>query len=869
MTDSPRRKPEIDVTDLVIEKDTGARSPYGFSGKLIVYLAVAWSLFQLWVASPLQFTLGIGILNDTQARAVHLAFALLLAFMAYPATVRSPRHHIPLLDWLFALGGAFCALYLYIFSDALAMRPGMPTDMDIIVAVVGIVVLLEATRRSLGWPMVIIAVVFLFYSFFGGADWMPEMIAHKGATFSRLASHQWLGTEGVFGVALGVSASFVFLFVLFGSLLEKAGAANFFIQMAFSLLGHLRGGPAKAAVLASAMNGMMSGSSIANTVTTGTFTIPLMKRVGYSSEKAGAIETAASCDGQLMPPVMGAAVFIMVEYVGIPYSEIIKHAMMPAALSYIGLLYIVHLEALKYGMQALPRPIERSFRHGLLISGITLCSIILFCGALYYAVSFVKELLGDVAMYVILGGACALYVLTLRYAARYPDLQVDDPEAPIVKPPRTLHVFRTGMHYLLPLVVLVWCLMVERLSPGLSAFWACVSVIVILFTQHPIIDWFRGKAVTKAAVMRGRKDLMDGLMAGARNMIGIGVATATAGVIVGSVSLTGLGQHMVEIIETLSGGSLLGMLVLTAVICLILGMGMPTTANYIIVASLMAGVVQELAQRQGLLVPPIAIHLFVFYFGIMADITPPVGIASFAAAAISRGDPFRTGIQAFVYAIRTAILPFFFIFNTKILLIDVTSFWEGLYHFLLALLSVMLFSSGLQGYFYTRSRWYESVILLVACTVFVLPSYWLDFAYPRFTEIEPHKIEQVFAQARPGEGIRMYVAGEDTFGDPRNFYVRLHVPEGANGWERMEKAGLFIVMEKGRVIVDDLGMGTEAEHAGLDYGNVIERLFLPAPRPAMEWAFLPAFVIVLCIILMQHSRVRRASVKKVRRFYYV
>ena len=864
----PRRtsgRAEIDVTDLVIEKDTGARSPYGFPAVLLIGVALAWSLFQIWIASPLQFMLGGGIFNETESRSIHLAFGLFLCFIAYPATPNSPRHRIPVLDWLLAMTGAYTASYLYFHSAELALRPGIPTDWDIGVGVAGILVLLEAARRSLGWPMVVIAAIFLCYCMLGSEEWMPDILAHKGASFSRLTGHQWLASEGVFGVALGVSASFVFLFVLFGSLLEKAGAANFFIQLAFSLLGHLRGGPAKAAVLASAMNGMMSGSSIANTVTTGTFTIPLMKRVGFSSEKAGAIETAASCDGQIMPPVMGAAVFVMVDYVGLSYHEIIKHAIVPAALSYLGLLYIVHLEALKYGMQGLERPIQRNFMHGLLISGITLCSIILFAGALYYGIAWIKDWLGEHAAYAIIPSVLIGYLLILRYSARFPDLEPDDPDSPVVTVPRTWQVFRTGMHFLLPLVVLVWSLMVERLSPGLSAFWACMAIVGVLLTQRVILAFFRGETIDKAKWRQGMDDLKAGLMAGARNMIGICVATAAAGIIVGSVSLTGLGQHMVEIVEVVSGGSLLGMLALTAVICLILGMGMPTTANYIIVASLMAGVVMELGQRQGLLVPPIAIHLFVFYFGIMADITPPVGIASFAAAAISRGDPIRTGVQAFVYAIRTAILPFFFIFNNKILLIDVDSVWEGAYNIFFALVGMMLFSSGLQGYFYARNRWYESLAMLILCTVFVLPSYWLDFFYARYEKIDPLQINEAFLQAEPGARIRMYIAGEDNFGDPRHFYVRLHVPEGKTGWDRLQTVGLSVAAEEGRMIVEGVTFNSDAEQAGLKYGNTIERVYLPAKRPAREWAFLPGIFGVVCLFALQYRRRKRAHVMSIRR----
>jgi TRAP transporter 4TM/12TM fusion protein len=294
----------VDVQQLVSDTDTGGRNPGPWMQKMLLVVAVAWSLFQLWIASPLPFTLGVFVLNDTESRAIHLAFAVFLAFMAYPAFKRSPRSHVPVTDWLFALVGAFCAAYLFLFYRELAQRPGQPTPMDVYAAAIGVILLLEATRRVLGLPMVVVAVVFLVYTF--GGPYMPDMIAHRGASLNRAASHYWLTTEGVFGIALGVSSGFIFLFVLFGSLLDKAGAGNYFIKSAFALLGHMRGGPAKAAVVSSAATGIISGSSIANVVTTGTFTIPLMKRVGYRPDQAGAVEVSSSVNGQLMPPVMGA-----------------------------------------------------------------------------------------------------------------------------------------------------------------------------------------------------------------------------------------------------------------------------------------------------------------------------------------------------------------------------------------------------------------------------------------------------------------------------------------------------------------------------------------------------------------------------------
>ncbi|MDG2270405.1 MAG: TRAP transporter fused permease subunit, partial [Alphaproteobacteria bacterium] len=384
---------DTELQDLVASTDTGARNPGGGVAKLLAGVALAWSVFQLWIASPLPFMVTdiIPVLNNTETRSIHLAFAIFLAFMAYPALKRSPRNRVPLQDWIFAIVGAAAAGYLFLFYGALSDRPGAPIQLDLWVAGIGMVALLEATRRALGPPLMIVAMVFLGYVFFGDSTVIPDAIRWKGASFAKAMGHQWLTTEGVYGIALGVSTSFVFLFVLFGSLLDKAGAGNYFIKVAFSLLGHLRGGPAKAAVLASAMTGLISGSSIANVVTTGTFTIPLMKRVGFTAEQAGSVEVASSVNGQIMPPVMGAAAFLMVEYVGISYLEVITHAFLPAVISYIALLYIVHLEALKNEMEGLPKPgIQKAAMARIAGALIPLLSILILCGVVYYGIQGIK-----------------------------------------------------------------------------------------------------------------------------------------------------------------------------------------------------------------------------------------------------------------------------------------------------------------------------------------------------------------------------------------------------------------------------------------------------------------------------------------------
>jgi len=327
-------KAPAELQELVAQADTGARKPAGFAATVIFAVSLAWALFQLWYASPLPFALRVGVLNDTEARSLHLAFALFLAFLAWPAFKSSPRDRVPWIDWALAFAGAFAAAYLMLFYRELATRPGQPTATDIVVATTGVVLLLEATRRSVGWPMAVLAALFIAYSM--GGQHLPEVLQHKGASLNRLLSHMWLTTEGVFGIALGVSTGTIFVYVLFGTLLDRAGGGNYMMQVSFAALGHLRGGPAKVSVVSSALNGMISGSSVSNVVSGGIFTIPLMKKAGYGGVKAGAIETMSSVDGQIMPPVMGAAAFLMVEYVGIPYSEIVRNAILPATLSYIG-----------------------------------------------------------------------------------------------------------------------------------------------------------------------------------------------------------------------------------------------------------------------------------------------------------------------------------------------------------------------------------------------------------------------------------------------------------------------------------------------------------------------------------------------------
>ncbi|ERS90647.1 MAG TPA: DUF3394 domain-containing protein [Marinobacter hydrocarbonoclasticus] len=839
----------------VLQTETGGRALTGPAAVILFIIPVCWSLFQLWIASPLPFILNFGIFNSTEARSIHLAFAVFLAFSAFPMIKGVHANKVPIYDWVLALAAAFAASYLYVFYDALSQRPGAPTTMDLWVALGGLVLLLEATRRALGLPLTVVAAVFIAYSLAG--PYMPDVISHKGVSLNKLASHQWLGTEGVFGVALGVSTSFVFLFVLFGALLERAGAGNYFIKVAYAMLGHMRGGPAKAAVVSSGLSGVISGSSIANVVTTGTFTIPLMKRVGFPATKAGAVEVAASTNGQLTPPIMGAAAFLMVEYVGISYLEVIKHAILPALISYVALIYIVHLEACKLKMEGVERLNRPTLAQRMLNWVVILIGLIVLTFAVYYGVGWTKGVLGEAAPWVLGPILVLIYAGLVGYATRFPELEEDDPNKEMTELPEVGPTVKTGLYYLLPVVVLVWCLTVERFSPQLSAFWATLFMIFIVITQRPLKAFFRKHGGLMSEFIGGISDLFHSLATGARNMVGIGVATATAGIVVGTVTLTGIGLVMTQFVEFLSGGNLLLMLIFTAVISLILGMGLPTTANYIVVSTLMAPVIVTLGAQNGLIVPLIAVHLFVFYFGILADDTPPVGLAAYAAAAISGADPIRTGVQGFTYDIRTAILPFMFIFNTQLLLIGLTGWFDLLVTVFSAVTAMLVFSAATQGFWFTRSRKWETLLLLLITFTMFRPGFWWDMIYPP-NEERPGTAVMEYVADVPADGeVVLKVSGMALDGSDVTTYVELEIPGGETAQERLAGAGLEVSEQGGDLVVDFVNFGSAAEDAGIQFGWTIDAVQIELERPPKELMFIPALLLLGLVAFGQLRRKAR------------
>jgi TRAP transporter 4TM/12TM fusion protein len=609
---------------------------------LISFVAVIWALFQLALPSFL-------ILDSIKIRSIHLAFALFLAFLILPFRRKEKRlsrdieqkERIPFFDYIMAAAGAVAALYIMLDWEGIALRSGTPTLRDIFMGLLVVILLLEAARRSIGPALSIIVLAFTVYAFMG--PYLIELLAFKGVSVRKYVTQVSLSSEGIYGIPLGVSATVVYLFVLLGALLEKAGAGQFFIDLAMSLLGRFRGGPAKAAVGASGLMGMISGSSIANIVTTGTFTIPLMKRVGYPPKKAAAIEVAASTDGQIMPPIMGAAAFIIAEYVNVPYIDVIKAAAIPAFVSYFALFYITHLEAMKLGIKGLPR----------------------------------EELPG--------------FFATLK----------------------------KGIAYLLPIGVLLFELLILRHSPELAAFRAIIMLVIVIIYRE-IAAAYRNKESFISAIKKSFTILIQGLINGSRNMIPVALATAAAGIIVGIVSM-GIGGMITQIVESISGGNVFLLLIITAVASLLLGMGLPTTATYIVMASLTAPIIVQVSTAYGFFVPLIAAHLFCFYFGILADDTPPVGLAAYAASAIAKSPPIPTGIQGFFYDLRTAVIPFMFIFNTDLILHRINSWPLGILIFAMAALASFAFTSALQGFFITKNKWYEVPLFLIAALILFNP----------------------------------------------------------------------------------------------------------------------------------------------------
>ena len=732
---------DTNIESKIHEDLSPTRNLTGLHLKIVLTIAIIWSLFQLWYASPFPFWFNIGMFKGLPARAIHLGFALLLAFLIFPFS-RSKK--ISIIDILISIIGAFCCLYIYFFYDQLVDRGGIllkitlgqniNIPIELIIGIIGILILLEATRRVIGLPLVIIAICFLLFSFFG--RYAPDIISHGGLSLKRLVGFQWFDQEAIFGIPIGVSVDFIFLFVLFGALLETAGGGKYFLDLAFAMVGKMRGGPAKAAILGSGMTGLISGSSIANVVTTGTFTIPIMKKTGFSKEKAGAIEVSSSVNGQLMPPVMGAAAFVMASFIGVTYFEIVKHAFLPAIISYVALFYISHLEALKLNLKGM-----------------------------------------------------------------------EEKDVPNLK-----KTFLSGLHFLIPIFVLIYLLVYLRFTASYSIYYATIALIFV-----NLINKLIKQPNFKDALKIWFNQTIVGFEKGAINMVGVGIAIATAGVIVGAVGSTGLSTNLIIVIETIAKDNVIILILLTIILCLLLGMGLPTTANYVVVASLMAMVLVDVGNASGFVFPLIAVHLFVFYFGLMADVTPPVGLASYAAAAISGGDPLKTGVQAFWYSLRTGILPIVFLFNHELLLIGVEDIWHALLVIVTSLIGILIFTAATQRWFFNKLQWYEIIVFLFISISLLAPEFVLNKFYPKYNykdinqiqllELDPKK-EVRFKVTRPseyGERYKLFVIEKNTFETKFN----------------LDEYGISLIQEEKRIVVDTLKWNGKAKKSGFETGDFI------------------------------------------------
>jgi len=762
------------IESKISEDLSPTRNLSGIHLKIVAGIAIIWSLFQLWYASPFPFWFNIGMFKGLPARAIHLGFALLLAFLIFPFS-RSKK--ISIIDILISIIATFCCLYIYFFYDQLVDRGGILLKItlgkyiipvELIIGATGILILLEATRRVIGIPLVIIAVCFLLFSYFG--KYAPEIISHGGLSLKRLVGFQWFDQEAIFGIPIGVSVDFIFLFVLFGALLETAGGGQYFLNLAFAMVGKMRGGPAKAAILGSGMTGMISGSSVANTVTTGTFTIPIMKKTGFSKEKAGAIEVSSSVNGQIMPPVMGAAAFVMASFIGVTYFEVVKHAFLPAIISYIALFYISHLEALKLNLKGM-----------------------------------------------------------------------EEKDVPILK-----KTFLAGLHFLIPIFVLIYLLVFLRLTASYSIFYATIALILVNLINKLIKEpnfkdgfkiWFNQTVV--------------GFEKGAINMVAVGIAIATAGVIVGAVGSTGLSTNLIIVIESVARDNVIILILLTMVLCLLLGMGLPTTANYVVVASLMSMVLVDVGNASGFIFPLIAVHLFVFYFGLMADVTPPVGLASYAAAGISGGDPLKTGVQAFWYSLRTGILPIVFLFNHELLLIGIENIWHGLLVIVTSLIGILVFTAATQRWFFNRLKWYEIIVFLFISISFLSPEFVLNKFYPKYDYKDLKNIHSI--NLDKNKEVHLKVTRPSEYGERYKLFVI-----NKNSFEKnfkLEDYGINLTKNNNQFVVDTLKWNGLAKKNGMQTGDIISEFKIEnLSRPNKSIVYPIALILLLIFGYLNYKR---------------
>lgn len=604
-----------------VDRESNTRQFTGMRRKMIRYSLIGFSLYALWMNT-------FSTLPEQIRRASFVGIIIFIAFMLYPAKKNGTEkiNHVPWYDWILAILGSGSFFYMVFNFSNIASRAGAFTQLDIIVGAIAILVLMEICRRVLGLPILVLVCGFILYAYFG--NYISGSFGHRGFSLQRIITHLFYTTEGVIGTPLGVCSTFIVLFILFGSFLEKTGVGQFFIDIANSIAGSAVGGPAKVAVIASALQGTISGSSVANTVGSGSFTIPMMKKAGYRPEFAAAVEAVASTGGQIMPPIMGAAAFLMAEITNISYATIITAAIVPALLYFAGVWLMIHYEAKKLGLKGMDK----------------------------------KDI------------------------------------------PNFFDLVKKNGYLILPLIVLVY-LLTSGATPSRSATFAILTAILVsFFRKETRLTW---------------TTLGDALENGAKSTLGVGLACSIAGIIVGIVTLTGIGLKLAANLLAMSGGIPLLALFFTMIASIVLGMGMPTTANYVIMATITAPIVVQLG------VPVLAAHMFVFYFGIVADITPPVALAAYAGSAIAKSNPFRTGCTALKLAITAFIVPYIFAMNPSLLMID-TQWYEVIWIMCTALIGMVGIASGMEGYMQILMRWWERAICICAGLMLIIPEGFTD-----------------------------------------------------------------------------------------------------------------------------------------------
>ncbi|WP_102336189.1 TRAP transporter permease [Salimicrobium jeotgali] len=652
----------------VMEKydpESGVRELTGKIAKIVFILLLSFSVFQLLTSTVYQVQAQI-------LRSVHVGFGLVLIFLLYPATKKNrSKGKIAWYDIGLAILGGGVGLYWPLFYEDIVLRAGDMTQLDFYVGVLAIVLVLEATRRAVGIPITVIAALFLAYAYWGRQ--MPSFLVHRGVDLDNLVQSMFFTTEGILGTPIAVSSTFIFLFLLFGAFLVKTGVGQYFNDLAVALAGKRTGGPAKVAIFSSALQGTISGSSVANVVTSGSFTIPMMKKLGYRREFAGGVEAAASTGGQLMPPIMGAAAFLMIEFIGIDYWSIAKAALIPAILYFTGIWIMTHFEAKRTGLSGLPDediPDKKEVLKKLYLL-LPIVAIVVFLAS---GVSVMRSALYGILTVILVG---------LLREEKFRKVYVATFAAGFVG---------FGIYGLL--------------QGGFSVLDSIIAGTLVTIIVSYLFD---GNLM----------DTIEALVSGARTALGVVAATAAAGIIVGVVTKTGLGLKLANSLVALADGQILITLFFTMIAAIILGMGSPTTANYVITSTIAAPAVILLG------VQDLAAHLFVFYFGIIADITPPVALAAFAASGVASSEPIRTGLNAAKLAIAAFIIPYMFVLSPELLMID-TNVGEVSWILFTAITGMMAIGAGLVGYWFRKVEWYERIPAVLGGLTLIYPGLWSD-----------------------------------------------------------------------------------------------------------------------------------------------